>query len=227
MKVEDKYQPRSLDEIIFPDVTTKTLIGAYADRRFDQHLLLWGPNGTGKTGLADLLPIAIDGPNAYVEDKDLDELLRMKDLKDYLQRQCALAQMTYSSKYYVVLHEFDDAKHNLPTFWKAVDKCGDAMLLILTTNNPMGIHKSIRSRCQILEMPAVSVQQVLSRCEMILKIEGVPISRAALDRELRATNADGDLRKYFRTLDRIISTTPKTAPPSALPPRSKALKIQK
>lgn len=81
MKTAIKYKPQTLSDVIYPNIAVERRIAGYATGQLEGHLLLWGPNGTGKTTVADLLPYAISGQNACIEDKDFDELLSKKDLK--------------------------------------------------------------------------------------------------------------------------------------------------
>ena len=72
MKVEIKYAPQSLADVIYPNKQTETLIQGYASGQLEGNLMLWGSNGTGKTSVANLLPTAIAGAQAAVEDKDYE-----------------------------------------------------------------------------------------------------------------------------------------------------------
>ena len=83
MKTAIKYAPQNLEEVIYPSVAVQKRIDAYAKGHLEGHVLLWGPNGSSKTTVANLLPYAIGGQDALVEDKEFDELLANKDLKLY------------------------------------------------------------------------------------------------------------------------------------------------
>ncbi len=49
MKIADKYSPQNLGEVVYPNEAVKVRIQAYMSSQLEGHLLLWGPNGTGKT----------------------------------------------------------------------------------------------------------------------------------------------------------------------------------
>tara|TARA_R110001583_G_scaffold194720_3_gene366596 strand:+ start:147050 stop:147721 length:672 start_codon:yes stop_codon:yes gene_type:complete len=208
-----KYKPMSLAHIIYPDDATKAFIKAVATGALTTHIIFYGPNGTGKTTVADLLPFAISGDAAMVESKDYSELLDQKDLKTYLKTQCQLARLTGNNgRYYLVLHEFDNANKNLAKLWMALDACADYLTLFITTNNPMLIHKSIRSRCREIEFPAVSVSAILPRARKILASENARLSEDELAKHLSVVK-NGDLRSYFRKLDDLIYLYGAKAPP--------------
>lgn len=199
-----KYKPTTLADVIYPDATTKNFINAVARGALTTNIIFYGPNGTGKTTVADLLPYAISGGDPLVESKDYSELLDQKDLKTYLQTQCQYARFAGGNgRYYLVLHEFDNATKNLSKLWLALDACADNLTLFITTNNPMIIHKSIRSRCREVEFPALSLDAFLPRAQHILRCENVKIRQSELIKHLSVVK-NGDLRAYFRKIDDLI-----------------------
>ena len=44
MRFEDKYAPRSFDDLIFEDAEVKQKLKYYAENRRHKHLLLYGPS---------------------------------------------------------------------------------------------------------------------------------------------------------------------------------------
>ena len=204
MKTIEKYAPSDLSEVIFGSENSLYLIDAISKGAFDCHVLLHGPNGTGKTTTAELLALAIGGRDAIVETKDFNTMLAMPDLKEYLQRCASLARLTSSGKYFLIWHEFDNAKANPHALWSALDDLGSDVMLILTTNNFMKIHPSLRSRCKVVEMPALTAQDVLPRAQWILQQEGLVLKRDQLLTYLKPQQVSGDLRKYFGELDKLL-----------------------
>ena len=204
MKTIEKYAPSDLSEVIFGSENSLYLVNAISKGAFDCHVLLHGPNGTGKTTTAELLAHAIGGEDATVETKDFNTVLAMPDLKEYLQRCASLARLTSSGKYFLIWHEFDNAKANPHALWSALDDLGSDVMLILTTNNFMKIHPSLRSRCKVVEMPALTAQDVLPRAQWILQQEGLLLERDQLLTYLKPQQVSGDLRKYFGELDKLL-----------------------
>ena len=167
--------------------------------------MLHGPNGTGKTTLARLLPIAVSGVDASIETLDGDSLLTRDDLKDYLRNSVQLAKLYGDGKHFVLLNEFDKVKSSRDDIlWQAMDDLSGALVIIITTNEPMKIHRSIRSRCVDIHMPALPAQAFLSRAHEVLKSHGLTLPSAQLLHYLKTKEHAGDLRKYLDVVNELL-----------------------
>lgn len=204
MKCEIKYAPNDLDELIYPNIGIERRVKGYASKQLEGHIILHGPNGTGKTTLANLLVKQIGNQNPEVERKEADEFLAQPDLKKYLKQASAYAAMTTSEKFFLILNEFDYSKKNLNKFWTALDACGSGVMAIITTNQPMDVHPSVRSRCDVIEMPGVCAEAALQRIQYCLSMEGVNLPDAQVLHYLKLQEQFLDLRRYFRVADQII-----------------------
>ena len=215
MKTSVKYAPKNLGDVIYPNTAVRTRIQAYMSGQLEGNILLWGPNGTGKTTVADMLPSYISGANVYIEPLSFEDILKKSDLRSYIANSCSIAGWQ-DSKYFMVFHEFDNAKANLSQFWTIIEDYEDQLMLIITSNDPMSIHKSLRSRCDEIHFSALTARQVLPRALKILSTEGVDVSEKQVLHYLTQIEHFGDLRKYFAKLDEIIflSKTGGTFPPA-------------
>ena len=203
MKLADKYSPQNLGEVVYPNEAVKVRIQAYMSSQLEGNLLLWGPNGTGKTSVANLLPRYISGADAQI-DTDYAALLQKPDLQGYIANSCHIASMSSQRKYFMVFHEFDNAADDVHELWTALDKYSDKLMLIITTNNPMNVHRSLRSRCDEIHFPALTARQVLPRAQKILAAEGVSLPNHQVLHYLTQIEHHGDLRKYLAKLDEIL-----------------------
>ena len=120
------------------------------------------------------------------------------------------------SKFFMVFDEFDNAKINVSKLWTAMDRCAEQLMVIITTNLPMNVHQSVRSRCDLIDFSKLSARQVLPRAQHILQAEGVNLPDAQVLHYLTQIEYQADLRKYFMKLDEIIflSSTGQLLPPA-------------
>ena len=229
MKCEIKYAPQKLNEVIYPSIAVERRINAYANKDLEGHILLWGPNGTSKTTIANLLPYAIDGESAIVENKHFDEILSQKNIKDYLSNACSMNQWVQGTpKFYMVFQEFDNNSSKLHKLWSAMDDLGDRLMVIITTNEPMSIHKSVRDRCDLINMPAVSVKSFMPRAQHILRTEGLILPDYQVEYHLAQREKFGSLRQYLSCLDQLLFLNNNNlAIPSAPQPTKPTLSVVK
>ena len=204
MKTENKYAPINLNEVIYPSTAVALRIKAYAAGQLEGHVMLHGPNGTGKTTVAKLLAQSIGGADAQMESKDMDELLGMSKLKDHMKAACSMARLTTSGKHFIVFNEFDTVKKGMSKFWTALDACGDSVMAVITTNNPMSIDRAIRSRFDMIEMAGIPAVQALQRVQYALKSEGLSLPDAQVLHYLKQVEHLMDFRKYFKKADELI-----------------------
>ena len=204
MKIAIKYAPKTLSEIVYPNIAIERRILGYASGHLENHIILHGSNGTGKTSVASLLPYAISGANAQVEDKDYDAVLKQPNIKAYLRNACQTSKLYGVDKFFLVFNEFDNAKTNVSKLWTAMDDCADQLMVIITTNEPMSIHKSIRSRCDLIEMPAIKPNAVIARAQHILSAEGLILPNEQVLSYLKTVEHFGNWRKYMAVLDEML-----------------------
>jgi replication-associated recombination protein RarA len=204
MKCEIKYAPKNLAEVIYPSVAVERRIKGYATGQLEGHILLHGTNGTGKSTVAKLLVDSIGGANASVEYGVFEDLLEKNDLRGYLMNAASVGRLSQGKKHFLVLDEFDQAKKNLGTFWRALDVCGTDVMAIITTNKPMEIEKAIRSRFDLIEMNGLCAIAALPRIQFMLQSEGLNLPDQQVLHYLKLKERWMDMRKYAGVVDELL-----------------------
>jgi len=198
------FTPINLNEVIYPDASTELRLKSIGDGSLNSHVILHGPRGTAKTTTANLLAKTIGGPAAHIE-TNFSTLLAMPDLLFYLKQACHFAKLTTGSKCFLLFNEFDNFKGTPYQLWGALDQIDPAeLMLIITTNELMAIHHSIRSRCRLIEFPAVTASAMLPRAQEVLKANGLSLPDAQVLKYLKDEERFGDIRKYLALMDELL-----------------------
>jgi putative ATPase len=199
----DKMRPQTLNDM----VGQQDLLGKgkplrrIIEQKVNISLILWGPPGTGKSSLAQIIAKQFDYPlakfNASIDNKaKLDQFIK-----------------TYPYQPFVLLiDEIHRMTKNLQDFLLPYLENGHILLVGATTENPiMSIVPAVRSRCQIFEFKALSDQDI----EIVLKRATTEVLKLKDEQQIEtdalkliAIAADGDLRVALNILETVHAINP-------------------
>ena len=199
----DKMRPQTLNDV----VGQQDLLGKgkplrrIIEQKVNISLILWGPPGTGKSSLAQIIAKQFDYPlakfNASIDNKaKLDQFIK-----------------TYPYQPFVLLiDEIHRMTKNLQDFLLPYLENGHILLVGATTENPiMSIVPAVRSRCQIFEFKALSDQDI----EIVLKRATTEVLKLKDEQQIEtdalkliAIAADGDLRVALNILETVHAINP-------------------
>lgn len=167
------------------------------------NLILWGPPGTGKTTLALNIARATDAH--FIQLNAVDS--GVKDLKAACEegrdrrQQYQLKTILFVDE----IHRFNKSQQDvlLPYLEK-----GDIYLIGATTELPSyELNKALISRCQVIELKKLSIDDLKDITEDIFKNEGLAVDDVLkTETVITIINlADGDARRLINILDNMIN----------------------
>lgn len=185
MKWDDKYAPTTLDEVVFADDTTRQqFLNFPSSPASVPHLLLHGPYGTGKTTVAQLLPVALNAAPYDIREKNASLNTGIAELKTDVSMTLpagTFAGYTYGKKV-LIYNEVDGLSKPAQRALKGIiDDFGQWYLFIVTTNRFDALDEGVRTRCREYAFNKLDLTQAARRCKNILNAEGVSLP----DNELR------------------------------------------
>ena len=209
INTEIKYSPAFISDLIFPNAQVKSVITAYASGEVRRPLILCGRNGTGKSLIAKLLPKAIEGmedvqvthvkSHKLNSDNEVDELFSRNKMFD------SLFTVNGQRYTYNIIEEMNTCIKGRNAFRVALDKYLRTDLTIITTNEIAQIDKGIRSRCEVLEVPACTPEVFFPHAKRIMDKERIEIEDGALLAALEASyDIAPDNRGYYKVLDALF-----------------------
>ena len=178
MKFEHKHRPHSLADIIFADAHVAGVIHDTASGIRDNHIILHGPRGSGKSETARLLQQARLGCEAQgvfadpihaktYEHESFDPILTTWNWQIM-----AGARMGC-----VVIDEVDQFSTAMQQKLRAfVDRYSMGVILC-TTNNLHAVDQPLQDRCRCLKITYPTIEQWAPRAQTILASEGIDLTQ--------------------------------------------------
>lgn len=206
---ERKYSPKVIGDLIFPNAHVEGVVRAYASGEVTRPLILSGRNGTGKSLIASLIPKAIEGIEKPILNRvKAQDLNSNKEVLDKFTKNKMFDKFftTNGQRFsYNIIEEVNFCPKARDAFRVVLDDYRGTDLTIITTNEVVQIDKGIKSRCEILEVPALTPSAFFPYAKSIMAKEKVDISDAALLSALEAAYEDvPDNREYYKTLDSLF-----------------------
>ena len=217
MSFQNKYAPKSLADIVFPDAASDLVVNRFVSigaARFPGNILLYGPAGTGKTAVACLVAEALLGENhhynaLFLNGADYDTAAQIKKPVSFHAK-----GGTIGSRYRIVIIDelgsmkkpAQEALRSMITAFNKDEWCS----FIFTTNDIGNVDVPLQSRCKSAYFGPATPDLWLPRATSILAAEGITnISQEKILSVLKRSG--GDVRKVLDNLE-MMSPLPQIVP---------------
>lgn len=208
INTQSKYSPKNLSEFIFPNNKVRDVVMAYASGNINRPLLLSGPNGTGKSLLAQLIPCAIEGRDIEVKKWTADDLQKSEKLSqafDYSAQFSRLFAPEGQRMRYHLIEEMNSGMRHTDKLKVILDTDSEYDLTFITTNAVNKIDIGIRSRCEILTVDPCTPNLFLPHAMKIFENEKFDIDETLVLRALNSVyNVWPTNREYYKAIDKIF-----------------------
>ncbi len=208
MNTQYKYRPKNISEFVFANEQVARQVKRYAEGKALRPLVLYGPNGTGKSTLADLIPKALEDDRVVVNKVKAEDLNSNAEVRKIFTRSKQFDKMFApegQSRNYTVIEEVNFDPRAKGAMRESLDEMEGRDLIIFTTNELDKLDPGLLSRAEVVEVPPVSAERFLTRAQEILKAEGVDLDDASVLEVLESVyEIHADNRCYYKALDEII-----------------------
>jgi DNA polymerase III gamma/tau subunit len=170
----EKYRPKTVDEVIFPDQEKETIIKSFINQGYIQgNILSYGPGGVGKTTINKVLL------NAFIKHQD-DVFILGRSVDDVDKLAAWIVRAPTSSKQRIVVcEEFDNLSSKALSVLKDgfLEKYQPNVAFICTTNNIQKLEPPLLQRFNIkLNFTNINIDGLIPRLAQILTTENVMFS---------------------------------------------------
>jgi DNA polymerase III delta prime subunit len=206
-KFEIKYQPQSLNDIVYPYPVIEQQVKAIGNGGCDDHVLLYGPHGTGKTTVVDRMFEARYGCSYqmgnYYSGSDMATVPVAKMAIDRMMNFLPF-QRTMPAGCVIVIDEVDMIPMTAQKYLRNFMQRFPHVRFMFTTNHETSVYTGIRSVCRLVEFSLPSSKLWLPRAQHILKAEGVQLPDSNVLNML--SGITGSARDVCRLLQDVVLT---------------------
>lgn len=193
-------------ELVFESERVQRALTLYAECKVYRNLLLYGPYGSAKSTIAQLLVRERDKrigvPGAYearFHGKELNAKMAALEGSFDLLRSCH----NYNERNYVIIDEVDQLTPGNQELLRGLMDTLPFGKMIMTTNSLNKIDGGVRDRCDQRQINHPHAEQWLPRAQAILAAEGVQVPDVSVLRVLSATSTARDV---LRVLEDLVVT---------------------
>ena len=186
-------------------------------------IFLHGPNGTGKSTLANLLPAIFEvshnfpstpeagglgiiiGGTAYITSHKVSNSNAISLVNGIQQRNGLMGSYSPKGWRYEVIDEASQLTSHAQGALKALMDDAHCTIFIFVSNNELGFDSGLKSRCYCIEMGYASMKELVNRAQGMLSAGGVMLTEQVQQKVHRiAQNCGGDLRELGSGIEELL-----------------------
>lgn len=218
-----KWRPKNFDEIIGQNHIVLTLKNTILKSRVANAYLFAGPRGVGKTSTARIFAKSLNcktGPTItpcnkcsscieIAEGRSLDVIEidgasnRGIDEIRVLRENVKFAPVQGKFKIYIIDEVHQITTDGFNALLKTLEEPPPYVKFIFATTHPHKVIPTILSRCQRFDFRRISMTEIISQLDFIVKAEKIDIDKEVLF--AIAKSSDGSLRDAESVLDQLVS----------------------
>ena len=195
----ERMRPRTLDDLVGQEHLTGkgSILRTAIENGKIPSMILWGPPGTGKTTIANIIAHSLDLP--YIQLSAISS--GVKEVRDAI----AQAQGQRGTLLFIdEIHRFNKGQQD--ALLGAVEK-GIITLIGATTENPsFEVNSALLSRCQVYVLKPLEEKDLVQLLEVVVKKDEWLKTKNIILKETQAllTISGGDGRKLLNLLELVV-----------------------
>lgn len=209
MKLDLKYRPKSLDDVVGQKATSVILKAMLTKGELEPVLMFTGPSGTGKTSMARIIAAELNPDSKEdVHSGTHPNVLEIDAASNG--SVAALRQLKQDLNFSSVGHKVVilDEAHAISKEGKAVllnllEFPPDEVTFILLTTEPHEIPIEVRHRCDTYHFKKASIADLKQRLAFVVASEGVSVDDELLS--IIAQRSEGSYRESLMLLGQVLA----------------------
>lgn len=208
-----KYRPQQFEDVVSQEHVSSTLKNAIRQNRLSHAYMFCGPRGVGKTTMARVLARTINEIDESVDGESLSRTLNVVEIDaasnnkvediHHLREVVRVPPQNGTYKVFIIDEVHMLTKQAFNALLKTLEEPPAHAIFIFATTEPHKVLPTILSRVQRFDFKRISVDEIVSRLEVICREEDIAIDAESL--HTIAKRADGALRDALGLMDQAIA----------------------